>query len=308
MAWGVFKKIVIADRLAIYVNQVFDHPTQFKGFPVILAILFFAFQLYCDFSGYTDIVLGAARMLGYELTENFKNPYLVNSVQKFWNSWHISLSTWLRDYIFFPLRRRLLRNEKLPAWLVQYSPPLITMLVCGIWHGSNWTFLIWGFLHGNYLAFENHFRPGLDRFIDNLGSRTLAGVYSVFQTCFTFLLICFGWVFFRANSVSDALILLGNLTKLGISTYTSAIGAHNLNGFFKPFIFDGGLNQGNLILSFVLIVFVLSMESMSTHIDFNKKIDTFPLLLRWGFYVIATFMIILLSVDVSTQNFIYFQF
>jgi alginate O-acetyltransferase complex protein AlgI len=135
------------------------------------------------------------------------------------------------------------------------------MLACGIWHGANWTFVIWGCLHGTYLIIENLFRHRTDRYFERLGSKTISGLYSTFQTCITFILVCFGWVFFRANSFNDALILLGNITKLNINYYTSAILARDINIFLKPFIFDGGLNQGNLLLSIVLIVFLLNIEA-----------------------------------------------
>jgi len=290
------------------VDQVFNHPTDFKGFPIILAVVFFAFQLYCDFSGYTDIVLGAAKMLGYELSENFNHPYFSNSIQKFWNSWHISLSSWLRDYIFFPLRRSLLKQKNLPEWIVQFSPPLITMLACGIWHGANWTFVIWGCLHGTYLIIENQFRHRADGYFEKLSSKIISGFYYTFQTCATFVLVCFGWIFFRANSISDSLLLLGNITRLNITYYLSAFLARDINEFLKPFIFNGGLNQGNLLLSVLLIIFLLSAEAMGSRMDINRKIDNLPTVIRWGYYVFATFGIILLSVDVSTRNFIYFQF
>ena len=308
IAWGVFKKIVIADRLAIYVDQVFNHPADFKGFPIILAVVFFAFQLYCDFSGYTDIVLGAARLLCYELSENFNKPYFSNSIQKFWNSWHISLSSWLRDYIFFPLRRRLLQQNSLPGWVVQFIPPLITMFIIGIWHGANWTFVIWGLLHGNYLIIENHFGPRADRYFEKLGSKKISSLYGSFRTCLTFTLVCFGWVFFRARSISDALLLLGNIPNLNSVYYASAVRALDVNGFLKPFVFDGGLNQYNLLLSILLIIFLLASEAWSGRADLNKNIDGLPVVLRWAFYVVATFGIVLLSTDVSTRNFIYFKF
>jgi alginate O-acetyltransferase complex protein AlgI len=308
IAWGVFKKIVIADRLAIYVDQVFNHPAGFKGFPVVLAVFFFAFQLYCDFSGYTDIVLGAARILGYELTENFNRPYFSNSIQKFWNSWHISLSSWVRDYIFFPLRRSLLRQKSLPGWLVQFFPPLITMLVIGIWHGANWTFIFWGFLHGSYLSFENLFRSRLDGYFGKIASKVVSSLYFSFQTGFTFILVCFGWVFFRANSIAEALLLLGNMTKLDIAYYGTAIFARDVNGFLKPFVFDGGLDQFNLLLSMLLIVFLLAGEALGGRMDLNQRLDRLPAVLRWGFYVLAAFGIVMLSVDVTTRNFIYFNF
>lgn len=144
IAWGFFKKLVIADRLALLVNAVYNDPTQYSGTPLIFATYAFAFQIYCDFSAYTDIAIGAARILGFSLMENFKQPYFSRSVPDFWRKWHISLSTWLRDYIFFPLRRSMLKghasNENLIGALI--IPPMITMLVSGLWHGANWTFIL----------------------------------------------------------------------------------------------------------------------------------------------------------------------
>jgi len=308
IAWGAFKKLVIADRLAIYVNQVFDHPSEFSGFPIVLAVLFFAFQLYCDFSGYSDMVIGMAKTLGYNLTENFQTPYFSKSIQNFWNTWHISLSSWLRDYVFFPIRRNMLRSKELPSWLAQFAPPLITMLVCGAWHGASWTFILWGGLHGLYLVLESYIKPVVDRRINAIGSEFTSKLYSVLQTCLTFSLVCFGWIFFRANSIADAIILIKNIGVLKLDYYASAVSARSWDQFFKPFVFDGGLSQFGFLFSLFLILFLLSLESIHARIDLFSKMDSLPLVLRWAVYFLALFVIILLSADAGTQNFIYFQF
>ncbi len=145
MAWGFFKKMVIADRLAIYVDQVYNHPAEFYGFPVILATIFFAFQIYCDFSGYSDIAIGAAKVLGYDLMENFNAPYWANSIGDFWKRWHISLSTWFRDYLYIPLGGNRFGITRM------YENLFLTFMVSGLWHGANWTFVLWGALHGFYV-------------------------------------------------------------------------------------------------------------------------------------------------------------
>ena len=139
--WGLFKKVVIADRLAIYVDEVYSHPGSYEGFPLILATYFFAFQIYCDFSGYSDIAIGTARLFGFRLMRNFAYPYFSRNIAEFWRRWHISLSTWFRDYVYIPLGG----NRKGAGRT--YAAMVFTMLISGLWHGASWTFVIWGALH-----------------------------------------------------------------------------------------------------------------------------------------------------------------
>jgi D-alanyl-lipoteichoic acid acyltransferase DltB (MBOAT superfamily) len=308
IGWGVFKKLVIADRLAIYVDRVFNTPTEFYGLSVILAVIFFAFQLYCDFSGYTDIVVGVARLLGYRIAENFKNPYFSNSIQKFWNTWHISLSTWLRDYIFFPLRRNLMRQKNMPTILTIIIPPFITMFISGLWHGEGWNYLLWGILHGGYLIIENLIRPIIDPFFEKGRSELVAWSYQKLSIFFTFILICFGWLFFRAKSTADAFLLLKNIFKLDLYNYISSFSSEGLDAFLRPFIFDGGLNKENFLLSIFLIVFLLIIEYFGEKNNLIEKFNMLPVPLRWLFYVVGVFGIVMFSTDSSTQNFIYFNF
>src|SRR5690606_39664978 len=146
--WGFFKKIVIADRLAIYVNGVYNSPYEYSGFPLIVATLFFAFQIYCDFSAYSDIAIGTARIMGFDLMENFRQPYFARSIREFWARWHISLSTWFRDYLYIPLGGN---RVPFPRHLLNL---FIVFLVSGLWHGASWTFVIWGALHGLFVVGE----------------------------------------------------------------------------------------------------------------------------------------------------------
>lgn len=309
ITWGIFKKVVIADRLAVYVNQVFNPAQEIQGLPAILGVILFAFQLYCDFSGYSDIVIGTAKILGIELTENFRSPLFANSIQNFWNSWHISLSTWLRDYVFFALRRNLLKQKKMPGWLIQSIPPMITMLISGIWHGANWTFVLWGGLHGLYLIVETTFKPTVDRLVENLQTGTiLRNLYSSFQTILTFGLTCFGWIFFRSDSVAQALQLIDNLTVLNLSHYTSAIATQNWSKLIEPFVFSDGLSLFNLALAMGAIVFLLLVENLHNKKDLLKQLNLSPLPVRWGVYLLAVFIVVFLSADASTKNFIYFKF
>ncbi|MCE7945771.1 MAG: MBOAT family protein, partial [Chlorobi bacterium CHB1] len=146
MLWGFFKKLVIADRLALYVNEVYNNPADYTGLPVIIATYFFAFQIYCDFSAYSDIAIGAARVLGFDLMKNFRQPYLAQSIGEFWKRWHISLSTWFRDYLYIPLGGNRVSRLR---WYVNL---MAVFLISGLWHGANWTFVVWGALHGSYFV------------------------------------------------------------------------------------------------------------------------------------------------------------
>jgi len=152
LLWGLFKKMVIADRLAVMVNEVYQDPSGYTGFPLVLATIFYALQIYCDFSGYSDIAIGVGKVLGFDLVENFKLPYLATGITEFWKRWHISLTSWLRDYIYYPLARKRIRKYGNSASVRATDYIIIfTFLISGFWHGANWTFICWGALHGIYL-------------------------------------------------------------------------------------------------------------------------------------------------------------
>jgi D-alanyl-lipoteichoic acid acyltransferase DltB (MBOAT superfamily) len=210
MAWGFFKKLVIADRLALLVNPVYDHPSSYTGAVLILATYAFAFQIYCDFSGYADIAIGMARVMGFQLQENFQRPYYAQSIVDFWRRWHISLYNWLRDYIFYPISRALQRSRlRSKNILGLILPPIATMLVSGLWHGTNWTFLTWGALHGGFMVISvltSRWKNRLDLPF-TLPSPIAAGL-KIFAT---FNLVSFAWIFFRANTLFDAVYILGHL-------------------------------------------------------------------------------------------------
>ncbi|HEX9151874.1 MAG TPA: MBOAT family O-acyltransferase, partial [Flavobacterium sp.] len=203
MLWGFFKKIVIADRLAVYVDSVYNNAERHSGITLLIATIFFAFQIYCDFSGYSDIALGTARVMGYRLMLNFRRPYLSRSIKEFWSRWHISLSTWFRDYLYIPLGGN--RVSK-PRW---YLNIFIVFMISGLWHGASWTYIIWGALHGFYQVF------GLlaDKLKEKIPSLSLkpGPLQIIFQIGLTFILATFAWIFFRANSVQDAFTIVNGI-------------------------------------------------------------------------------------------------
>ncbi|MCQ3980575.1 MAG: MBOAT family protein, partial [Anaerolineae bacterium] len=208
MLWGMFQKVVIADRLGLYVNAVYDNPSNWAGWPILLATFFFAFQIYCDFAGYSDIAIGAARVLGFNLMENFRRPYLARSPLEFWQRWHISLSTWFRDYLYISLGGN---RVSLPRW---YLNLMIVFLVSGLWHGAAWTFVLWGGLHGLYVVGDVASKSLRGKLAQRLGLDRQPTIQVMLSGFVTFSLVCLAWVFFRANSVAEAFLLLNNLLPL----------------------------------------------------------------------------------------------
>ena len=198
MFWGFFKKVVIADRIAVYVDAIYRDPTVYNGVPLALATYLFAVQIYCDFSGYSDIAIGSAEVMGIRLMKNFDRPYSARSIAEFWRRWHISLSTWFRDYVYVPLG-----GNRVPAWK-HYRNILIVFALSGFWHGANWTFLVWGVLHGTYIILGTLSAPWRKLFRDFVGFRDGAWWTAAWQTFATFHLVLLSWVFFRANSVTEA--------------------------------------------------------------------------------------------------------
>lgn len=196
MLWGFFMKICVADTLSEYVNAVFNNVEHHNGTSLILATIFFTFQIYCDFGGYSNIAIGAARIMGFRLMENFHRPYFSLNIKEFWRRWHISLSSWFMDYVYIPLGGN---RVKYPRHLLNL---MITFLVSGIWHGANWTFVLWGALHGSYLVIGNIFR----RYIYTTKYTTV--ISKIFSTLFCFVIVSFAWIFFRANNVNDAFLII----------------------------------------------------------------------------------------------------
>jgi len=278
IVWGLFKKVVIADRLSIYVDAVYNHSDQHSGLTLIIATVFFAFQIYCDFSGYSQIAIGCARVMGYRLMVNFKRPYLACSIKEFWSRWHISLSTWFRDYLYFPLGGS---KVPLPKW---YLNLFIVFMVSGLWHGANWTFIIWGALHGIYQICSVSFKSFNERNL--LGYRSLT---NAFHVLLTFMLVSFAWIFFRANNVDQAFAICKSIFSM------------------KP----GGLFIGTpegFAYSIIWILFLLVVEYVTEYYSDIIKVFYNPnKVLRYGGYVVVVLVIILFGVFNGGQ-FIYFQF
>lgn len=209
MLWGFFMKLVLADRCALYVDAIFNNVPHHNGGSYLLASLFFPFQIYGDFAGYSLIAIGAARVMGFRLMENFRRPYLACSVGEFWHRWHISLSTWFKDYVYIPLGGNRVKRSRC------YFNLFVTFLVSGIWHGANWTFFCWGALHGMLLCIERML---------GIGKQKYSGLQKLGHWAITFTLVCLAWILFRANNLQEAVtVITGIFTKPGIPYHNSSL-------------------------------------------------------------------------------------
>lgn len=279
MLWGLFKKVVIADRLTLFVDAVYKDPTSYQGMPLIWATIFFSFQIYCDFSGYSDMALGASKVMGIDLMQNFRMPYLAKSIKSFWSRWHISLSTWFRDYLYIPLGGNRVSKSR---W---YFNLFIVFMISGLWHGANWTFIIWGALHGAYLVAGILLEPAEKKFLQKSSF-----FFNTIKRLFVFLLVAVAWVFFRASSVSDAMYIISHFHKIDTNYLFGVPSASTVNN----------------ILSIVLILLLILSDYYFEWAEKNQ-----PLLknnfIRYAFAIILMVLIYTIGVFESA-SFIYFQF
>ena len=209
MLWGAFKKAVVGDRLAPLVRQVYDDPANYEGPALATATVLFAVQLYCDFSGYSDLAIGSAQCLGVKLTPNFNRPYAAISVQDYWKRWHISLTSWLTDYVYTPLTRN--KRIKVKWYTLSLVSMFVTFVLSGLWHGAAWTFVVWGALHGAYLVTSMQTQKQRRKVVKQLGLQKTPRLYNALRVGFVFCLICIAYVLFEARSLSDALYILSHL-------------------------------------------------------------------------------------------------
>jgi alginate O-acetyltransferase complex protein AlgI len=271
--FGLYKKVVVADLIAIYVQSIYGDFELYTGFTPLFATYLFAIQIYCDFSGYSDIAIGSARILGYDLMENFKTPYFSKSITEFWKRWHISLSSWLRDYLYINLGG----NRK--GRILTYRNLMITMLLGGLWHGASWNFVIWGFLHGLYLGLERLLN--FPSYIDSKSTIT-----KVISRAITFNLVSFAWIFFRAENFTNAIGIISRI-------------------FESDYFFNIKIQDSNIFLSIILnILIFLSLEKVINK-QINKNDITIPKITF--LHALLIILIVLFGVNQGSQ-FIYFQF
>jgi alginate O-acetyltransferase complex protein AlgI len=291
IVWGLFKKMVVADRLSQYVNIVFDRPGDFRDLSLVFGLIFYAFEIYADFSGYSDMAIGLARVLGMETMENFRFPYFSRSIVEFWSRWHISLSTWLRDYLFLPMSYALSRRIKAARVLLIQSEYIIyilgmglTMLLCGLWHGASWTFVVWGGVHGFYLVVSRATKRLRARALHGLHLRKTNPLLAAGRTLFTFALTTLAWVFFRSPSLQGAWSYLGSISLRLPQRGTG------------PLLF-----LSSLLAVFILIEFLMKN---APRLFGERKVPAFAQVVGLALVVC---LIIVLALD-TTNEFLYFRF
>jgi len=295
IVWGLFKKVVIADRLALFVDQVYDTPHSYHGLPLIVATVFFAFQIYFDFSGYSDIARGAARAMGFNLMINFNFPFTSTSIGEFWRKWHISLSTWFNDYVFSPI---LIAKRNWGKRAVLFAL-FVTFFISGLWHGAGWNFVIFGVLHGLALIYETltkRFRKSMSKAIPSI-------IYKNLSMLIVFAYACFAWIFFRAVTVRDSVYIIKNMFR--------GLGGQLLAVFRGDPLVDRVLyvNQGASIflLSCALIVLVELLQIAMRKRDMIDWLAGKNVMIRYTIYYTMVLGILALGV-LSSNKFIYFQF
>lgn len=290
MAWGFFKKLVVADRLAaLFVDPVYQNVTAYSGGALLIATAAFAIQIYCDFGGYSDIARGCARTMGIDLMVNFKAPYLSTSITDFWRRWHISLTSWFREYIYIPLGG----NRKGPWKKALFVT--ITFFLSGLWHGAAWTFIIWGLLQAVYLNVESLLGIGRQPLSDR---PALSACKGILARLLTFILCCFSWIFFRASSMLDAFYVIRHCITGGKAPLQYCKAA-----FWN--LYPGTILTAVILFS-LLLLFLFDLVNEKR--DAIQAVSSWPVWIRWPAYVCFLLMLVLLIPKEGTSPFLYFQF
>jgi alginate O-acetyltransferase complex protein AlgI len=285
MAWGLFKKVVVADRLSLLVSRVFGAPRAANGWELALGVYFFTFQIYCDFSGYSDIALGSAQVMGFTLMENFNKPYAARSIADFWKRWHISLSTWFRDYLYIPLG-----GNRVPEWR-RIGNVLIVFLVSGFWHGANWTFVLWGAIHGLYLIASMFTEPARRLLRRRFFGEADSALLKALSIVLTFHLVALAWIPFRAQSVSEAWLILRRI--------------------FTPSVWrlppGAAFPRGELAIAVAAIALLEALQWFQSSEKMNGALMSRPPAVRWLAYGALASIIVMFG-QFDSRSFIYFQF
>ncbi len=303
MLWGFFKKVIIADRLAYFVDPVFDHPDNYQGVSLAIAAVFFSFQIFCDFSGYSDIAIGASEIMGIRLMKNFDRPYSSRSIAEFWTRWHISLSTWFKDYLYIPLGGNRVPKIK---W---YRNIIIVFLISGFWHGASWTFIVWGAIHAFYQIFGSITKNWRSNLNKKMGLTKFRGFHDWTQKVTVFSLVTLAWIFFRADSFPKALYMLKQIV-LGVPTYLHDFVVRGSFDWLGPLVFNLNfkhvlIDLGVLALSILILKIVHSFyNGGELYVKFQRK----PVIFKWSVYMVFMLFILFFGMFHSEAEFIYFQF
>ncbi|KIC94652.1 MBOAT family O-acyltransferase [Flavihumibacter solisilvae] len=285
--WGLFKKMVIADNCAEYADIIFNNSDSYSASTLVLGALFFTFQIYCDFSGYSDIALGTARLFGFELLQNFKFPYFSRDIAEFWRRWHVSLSSWFKDYLYIPL------GGSKGGLFKQIRNTCIIFLVSGFWHGANWTFVVWGFLNAIYIIPSIVFRTNRQHLEIIAQGRLFPSIKELAQMTLTFSLTVLAWIFFRAETVGHAFDYLSGIFSMSL--------------FTNPFISNPEFIRSILVIALLIPFMIIEWLGRENKYAIETSFLNMPRPVRWAFYSLLVFSI---GVFMQTKEsaFIYFQF
>lgn len=300
MAWGFFKKVVVADHLAIFVNYVYANPHAFNGPTLLLTSMFFAFQLYCDFSGYCDIALGSAKVMGINLIENFERPFFSKSIAEFWRRWHMSLSSWLRDYVYYPIAF----HSKSPTRAKLYVAIMFTFFLSGLWHGAGWNYVVMGLIFGFYITFSEMTKRFRQNMIIKTGFIHYPNLLRYWKIAVTFILTCIGMVFFRLTNMNDAWYVLSHWSS-GFGYFIAH--AYNYHTWKNLFSLSGLVTRNDFTIMILGMITVFLVDMMERQISLWQKIASYPTYIRWICYYILVFVIVIFG-RFAAQGFIYFQF
>lgn len=294
MLWGYFQKIIIADRLAVLVNKVYESPSSYTGTVLFLATIFYTFEIYCDFAGYSCIAIGTARIMGIKIMDNFTQPYLSESVAEFWRRWHISLSTWFRDYLYIPLGG----NRK--GYVRKLINLMIVFAVSGLWHGAAWTFVVWGLLHGAFQVLGIVLKPVRDKLVEVFKIDRDSFSHHLLKILVTFMLVNIGWIFFRADSFETAIYVLTHMWKVTLWSLTDG-------SLFKLGLAEADVRLVILALALLIICDALAKKG----IVIRNFIISQSLWLRWLIYIVAILFVVTCGVwgpGYDAATFIYSSF
>jgi D-alanyl-lipoteichoic acid acyltransferase DltB (MBOAT superfamily) len=289
MMWGLFKKVVIADRLALITDPIFKDPTHHNHIDILAAAFFFSFQIFCDFSGYSDIAIGAARVMGFKLMKNFDRPYQSASIREFWQRWHISLSTWFRDYVYISLGGN---KVSMPRW---YFNVFIVFLLSGFWHGANWTFIAWGALHGFYMLFGAATLKVRTQLSAAIGLTKVSGLHQFVNVTATFLLVMVAWIFFRAGNLTYALYMVGQLPASFSDLFLGLAGEIPLE------------TKSSWGMAMACVLFLEAIHLVQRRRNILSLVNGRPVYVRWMVYYALVLAIGYFGVF-DNRQFIYFQF
>ncbi len=294
MLWGYFQKIIIADRLSVLVNTIYNSYENYTGTVLFLATVFYTLEIYCDFAGYSNIAIGASKIMGIDIMTNFKQPYLSASIAEFWRRWHISLSSWLRDYLYIPLGG----NRK--GYARKLVNILIVFAISGLWHGSAWTFVVWGLLHGAYQVIGSILTPTRDKVVEAFKIDRESFSHRLLKIIVTFMLVNIGWIFFRAPSFSVAMYMITKMWKPTLWTFTDGT-------LFNLGLAEADVRLLGLALIVLTIVDVLNLKGISIRETITKQ----SLWLRWVIYIVAFIFVVTCGVwgpGYDAASFIYSSF